>query len=262
MAQTPKRVTFLKDRDQPLVLAGPPRAVRGELRLLNTTEDKVIIRSPLMRAAPFARGRAAMAKGARGALLPDALPLRRIIVRAGQARVVPLMVNLAPTTPPGTYQAEIDVDGDLQEVVVHVTEDVSFSIEPATVVVPNRPGEKVHKQIVLTNTGNVAVSMKSIGAVVLDDELAHCKALRGALQDVGATMTKLDDFVTALGRRYRDLYETLTLKVQNEKTTVAPGETQALDLTITLPETLSVRTRYTGYAAISTQSLAFVVAPE
>lgn len=256
--QARKRVTFLKDRDKPLVLAGPPRAVRGELRLLNTTDDKVIIHTPLMRAAPAARAKAARA----AAPLPDAVPLRRIIVRGGQTRVVPLMLNLAPTTPPGTYHAEIDVDGHLQAVVVHVTEDVAFSIEPSTVVVPNRPGEKVHKQIVVTNTGNVAVSMKSIGAVVLDDELAHCKALRGALHDVGATMTKLDDFVTALGRRYHGLYETLTLKVQNENTTVDPGNTLAVDLTITVPDKLNARTRYTGYAAVSTQSVSFVVTPE
>jgi hypothetical protein len=258
MAQrTPKRVTFLQDREQPLVLAGPPRAVRGEIHLLNTTDEKVIIRNPLMRAATGAR-----AKGGAPALLPDALPLRRIIVRGGQARVVPLMVNLAPTTAPGPYHAEIDVDGHLREVVVHVTEDVSFSIEPSTVVVPNRPGEKVQKQIVVTNTGNVAVSIKSIGTVVLDDELAHCKALRGALHDVGSTMTKLDDFVTALGRRYHDLYETLSLKVQNQPTTVAPGETHAVELKITMPEKLNARTRYNGYVAISTQSLSFVIAPE
>lgn len=257
--QARKRVTFLKDRDKPLVFAGPPRAVRGELRLLNTTDDKVIIHTPLMRAAPAARAKAAAAAVAP---LPDAVPLRRIIVRGGQTRVVPLMLNLAPTTPPGTYHAEIDVDGHLQPVVVHVTEDVAFSIEPSTVVVPNRPGEKVKKQIIVTNSGNVAVSMKSIGAVVLDDELAHCKALRGALHDVGAKMTKLDDFVTALGRRYHDLYETLTLKVQNENTTVDPGDTQAVDLTITVPEKLNARTRYTGYAAVSTQSVSFVVTPE
>jgi hypothetical protein len=255
--QAPKRVAFLTDRDKPLVLAGPPRAVRGEFRLLNTTDDKVIIRTPLMRAK-----RPARAKAAAAATLPEAVPLRRIVVRGGQIRVVPLTLNLEPTTPPGTYHAEIDVDGHLQEVVVHVTEDVSFSIEPSTIVIPNRPGEKVQKQIVVTNTGNVALSMKSIGAVVLDDELAHCKALRGALHDVGSTMTTLDDFVTALGRRYHDLFETLALKVHNDKTTVAPGDTQAVELTMTLPEKLNARTRYTGYAAISTQSLSFVVAPE
>ena len=59
-----------------------------------------------------------------------------------------------------------------------------------------------------------------------------------------------------------DLYETLTLKVQNENTTVDPGDTQAVDLTITVPEKLNARTRYIGYAAISTQSVSFVVTPE
>src|SRR5690606_20864813 len=118
------------------------------------------------------------------------------------------------------------------------------------------------KRVVITNEGNIDVTAGTIGVVVLDEELAHCRALRGALADVGDTMATLDEFAAALGRRYRAVYETLALRVQNEAITVAPGGTQPIDLTIAIPEKLDRRSRYTGYAAISTASLAFTIVPE
>jgi hypothetical protein len=258
--QTGGRAALLADAERPLVLVGPPGDLRGEFRVQNPTERKVVVRQPLLKsvAAP-ARGKGA----ARAAALPEAsMALRRIIVRAGQSRPVPIALALDPATPPGTYHAQLDVEGQQRSVVLHVTEDVRFSITPQELVIPNRPGDKVQKQVVFANAGNVPLVVKSIGTVVLDEELAHCRALRGALADVGDTMKSLDDFIVALGRRYRALYETLVLKVQNDKTAVAPGETRAVDLTVTLPEKLEPRSRYTGYAAISTSALTFTIVPD
>src|SRR5262245_52346811 len=260
MAPPPERKDpLLPDAEQPLVLIGPPRGVRGEFRVQNSTERKIIVRQPLLkRAAPA--GRAKGAAAAKTTPLPaDALALRRIVVRAGQSRPVPIALTLDPTTPPGTYEAQLDVDGEQRTVVMHVTEDVSFSISPSELVLPNRPGEKFQKQVVFTNVGNVPLSINKIGTVVLDEELAHCRALRGALDEVGDTMKNLNDFLVALGKRYKAIYATLVLKVQNEKVTLAPGETRAVDLTIILPEKLEARSRYTGYAAISTGTLTFMV---
>jgi hypothetical protein len=50
--------------------------------------------------------------------------------------------------------------------------------------------------------------------------------------------------------------------VQSAEVTIPPGETQAVDLTIALPEKLEPRSRYTGYAAISTSTLTFTVVPD
>jgi hypothetical protein len=75
-------------------------------------------------------------------------------------------------------------------------------------------------------------------------------------------MKTLDDFAAALGRRYRAIYDTIALRVQNNEVTIAPGETQPIDLTITLPEKLDKRARYSGTAAISTSTLTFKVVPD
>jgi hypothetical protein len=268
MAQPPERPStrqgaVLPDAAEPLVLIGPPRGVRGEFRVQNPTERKIIVRQPLLkRAAAATRGKGAAAKAAAAAIPEESLALRRIVVRPGQSRPVPIALTLDPATPPGTYEAQLDVDGEQRTVLMHITEDASFSISPNELVLPNHPGEKVKKQVVFTNDGNVDLSVRTIGTVVLDEELAHCRALRGALDDVGDTMKNLDDFLVALGKRYKAIYATLVLKVQNDKVTVAPGETTAVDLTITLPEKLEPRSRYTGYAAISTGTLTFTIVPD
>jgi hypothetical protein len=258
---TPKSLV-LPDARRPLVLVGPPSLIQGELNVQNLADRKVVVRRPVLQPGGLRAGLKRRGKMAGAGLQGDALPLRRIVVRAGQSRHVPIALSLDPSTPPGTYQASLDVEGETKPVVVHVTEQVAFSMSPSEVVLPGRAGEKVHKQVVFANTGNVPLSIRNIGVVVLDEELAHCRALRGALADVGETMKNLDDFIAALGRRYRAAYETLALKVQNDQTTVEPGETQVVDLTIALPGKLDARARYTGYAAISTGSLTFTIVPE
>jgi hypothetical protein len=252
---------LMADLEEPLVLAGPPRAIRGEFRLENPTDEKVIVRQPLFRAvAP--KGKKA-ARAAEAAALPETgLALRRIVMRPGQARPVPVALQLDPRLPPGTYHAELAINDQSRSVVIHVTEDIDLDVTPDQVILANAPGEKVKRTLVFTNRGNVPIAIGTVGTVVLDDDLAHCRALRGALEDVGDTMKGLDDFAAALGRRYKKLYETLVLKVQNGAVTLAPGETQAVDLTITLPKDLDSHSRYTGAAAIATISLPFIIVPD
>lgn len=255
---------LMADAAEPLVLVGPPREIRGEFVVRNPTERKIIVRQPVLKAAAApttGRAKAAAAKAGIAAL-PETVALRRIKVRAGQTRPVPLSLTLDPRTPPGTYQAELDVNGEQRSVVVHVTEDVALALSPDEIVLPAHAGEKFEKRVVFTNEGNVPVHVKALGAVVLEDDAAHCRALRGALQDVGDTMKNLDDFAVALGRRYRAIYDTIALRVQNDEVTIAPGETKAIDLTITMPEKLDKRARYGGRAAISTSTLTFTVVPD
>lgn len=281
-AQSPNARAQMVDAEAPLVLAGPPRSIRGEFRLQNATAQKLSVRDAVFRSVaapaattadvdpskrPTAKVKAAdVTKAAKVApqlaapVLPDAgLALRRIVVRPGQSRPVPVALELDPRTPPGTYHAELMVNDQKRDVVMHVTEDVDLQLSPEEIVLDNVPGAKASKTVVFTNMGNVPITLRTIGVVVLDEELVHCRALRGALADVGDTMKTLDDFTAALGKRYKKLYETLALKVQNDAVTLAPGETQAIELTIALPDKLEKSSRYTGYAAISTSTLTFTI---
>lgn len=252
---------LMTDEDEPLVLVGPPRGVRGEFRLQNATTDKVIVPAPRLTAVapPGGRGKAAAVAAP---LRESEMVMRRIIMRPGQSRPVPVALTLDPRTPPGTYHAQLEINGQQRTVVMHVTEDVTLTIAPSELVLQCAPGAKIKKRVVFTNDGNTPISIRSIGTVVLDEELVHCRALRGALQEAGDTTEGINDFFKVLAKRYKKLYDTLVLKVSNAAVTLQPGETQAVDLTITLPEKLESRSRYTGYAAISTSNLTFMIVPE
>lgn len=261
---------LMMDAEEPLVLIGPPRAVRGEFRLHNASAQKLAVRDATFRgiAAPAVttrakRGAAAAPAAPVASVLPEAgLVMRRIVVRKGQARNVPVSIELPLNTAAGTYYAELMVNDQLRKVVMHVTEEFSLDISPNPIVLKNRPGETQERTVVFTNNGNVDVNIRSLGTVVLDEELAHCRALRGALVDVGDTMKTLDDFAAALGKRYKKLYETQVLKVQNDAVTVGGGQTVAVTFKCTVADKTDPRLRFEGYAALSTSSLLFTIVPD
>src|SRR5262245_58422006 len=98
------KTPLMADATEPLVLVGPPRQIRGELLVRNASERKLIVRQPVLKAAALPTGRAKAAAAKAGiAALPETVALRRIKVRAGQSRPVPLSLALDPRTPPGTY---------------------------------------------------------------------------------------------------------------------------------------------------------------
>ncbi len=118
---SPPRTIRLADAGQPLVLVGPPGRLQGQFQVLNGGDRKAVIRQPLVKGLSLASGTRRKRAAAPAA---DALPLRRIVVRAGQSRAVPLSLELPSTTPPCTYEAALDVDGDQRPVLLHVTEHV------------------------------------------------------------------------------------------------------------------------------------------
>jgi hypothetical protein len=254
---------FLVNAGQPLVLSGPPRNIRGQLQVQNRSDQK-LVRSPHLSSA---RGSARISKSISKTLqsqplLSEIVSLRRIVVRPHTHCSVPIALTLDPHTAPGMYDAHLQVEGEQRDVIVHVTEDLSFSMSPNSLTLANRPGETFERQVMFANHGNVPLLIKSIGAVVLDDELAVCRAVRGALHEAGAAMKSVDDLAVALGHQLTKVFGTQALKIENDKLTLEPGRSQLLDLSISLPEKLNARTRYTGYAAISTGNLDFTIVPE
>src|SRR5512143_2092893 len=102
---------------EPIVMVGPPDSLEGELLLHNPGTEKLILRDVRLRGEAIAR-RAAEAEG------PGELALRRVVLRPGQLRRMPLQLALGPSTPPGEYHGEVQVGGRVRPLVVHVTEVV------------------------------------------------------------------------------------------------------------------------------------------
>src|SRR5215472_12231061 len=159
------------------VLVGPPGHLQGEVHLRNAGPRKVIVREPRIRT------RAAQLVALHDQAEEATWNLRRMILRPGQARRIPISLELDPRTPPGVYEVEIDVLGQRRPLTVHVTELVRLAMAPDEVVVENHPGKTVTKTVVLTNRGNVPVTVPKIGSVGLDDEHAFCRAALSTLAE-------------------------------------------------------------------------------
>ena len=169
---------LLKDSGRPLVLVGPPRHVRGELLVRNPGDEKVIVRQPLMRPATIAGRGKAKAAGAAGARpsrsgasssARDRIGRCRSRCRSSRARRRARITRSWMWTASGAT------------VVLHVTEDVAFTIEPSELVIPNRPGEKVEKRIVVSNQGNVAIVREDRSARSCSTK-SSCTAARCAVR--------------------------------------------------------------------------------
>src|SRR5262245_20687252 len=124
----PERDVIQHPPSEPIVVVGPPDSLEGELLLHNTGPDKLILRDVRLRGEAIAR-RAAEADG------PSELALRRVILRPGQLRRMPLQLALSPNTPPGEYHAEVQIGGGVRQLVIHVTEVVQLEIDPDPVVI-------------------------------------------------------------------------------------------------------------------------------
>ena len=80
---------------------------------------------------------------------------------------------------------------------------------------------------------------------------------------VVTSFVTVDGIVEAPGfDEHRSGRNAWALRVQNDEVSVEPGDTLAIDLTITLPDKLDKRSRYTGYAPMSTRTLTFIVVPD
>jgi hypothetical protein len=242
---------------EPIVVVGPPDSLEGELLLHNTGPDKLILRDVRLRGEAITR-RAAEAGG------PSELALRRVVLRPGQLRRMPLQLALSPNTPPGEYQAEVQVGGGVRQLVIHVTEVVRLEIDPDHVVIENLPGDTISKRVVFSNRGNVPLSIGEIGAVVLEEEFLNCRAGRAVVMNSGEKVTGLDDILAEYIRQTKvALEQTGLLRVHNTAGlfTLAAGEVRAVDLEFRVPDKLEQRSRYFGAVALYTSNLDIVITP-
>jgi hypothetical protein len=243
--------------DAPIILVGPPQALQGELRLHNPGEQKLVLRDARLHSEAPRAAKASLAS------MPE-FSMRRIVLRPGELRRVPLKIPLSPHTPPGEYRGQVEVGGHTREVVMHITEVIRLDISPAQLVVDNQPGATIVKHAVFTNAGNVPLPMGDIGPVVLDETLLECRTGRAAIAALGDKITSLDDYIAEVVRQTKAALEQtgiLRVHVSGSPMTLAPGEVRPVEIEIRIPDNLDRRARYLGVAALYTTNLEFLLVP-
>lgn len=239
--------------DEPLVLAGPPGKLTGQIDLQNTSDASVVLRD----AAFHDPNGVLRTRAGRQSFSP-------LVVRAHQQRRGPVSISLDPATLPGEYHAEIEVAGGTRPVVLHVTESIDLAVHPQTVVVLNQRGAQ-RRRIVVTNEGNVPFGIGDLGDVDLEDDLLPDRtrlALEPVTQGAQPAARDLDGPVFVLVRlapadavRERGL----SVRSHGPAVTVMPGSTAVIELDVTVQAELPPNSRYRGRTALLTRDLEFVV---
>jgi hypothetical protein len=241
-------------KDAPVILIGEGKSLRGDLRLRNPGTDRIQLReaslrlqiAPAKKPAPFAQ-----------------VPLPASLL-PGQAHRVKVALELDPQMPPGEYKGELEAAGYTRKVIMFVAEVVRLVISPPALVIDQPAGSKVVKQLMLTNDGNVPVTIGSIGQVPLGEELMLHRSVSTTVASTGEkglrAISKL--FVDLVSEEAKIVMgEAGYLTVTNKGLVLQPGEMGLLSLEIQLPEKLASNARYIARVPLYTSVLEFVVVP-
>jgi hypothetical protein len=158
----------------------------------------------------------------------------------------------------------MEIAGQMRPVVMHVIEKVDLRISPSTVVLENHPDATISKRILVSNLGNVPLTIGRLGAIFLDDELFICRSLRHAAASVGDDLRPFEEYLARIllaGKQVAESSGILRVYNRSGETTIQPGEIQPIDLDIRIPPSLDRRGRYRGVSAIYTANLTFLIVP-
>ena len=141
---------------------------------------------------------------------------------------------------PGYYRGMLRL-GDVEVAAeIYVTETVAMTVSPAMVFVTNQPNTPQPRNLVLRNTGNVALSVGRIGPV--------------PLYGTPPPGTKSDEQAEPGG--------SLEFEVRGaERLSIAAGETTVVPCQITVSEGLSDGDQYSGTAPLWNARIEFKVIP-
>jgi hypothetical protein len=246
MVSPPTPVSALRlahAEDEPVVFYGPPGRLRGTLRLHNGSSEKVKLPAAALD-LPNLRG------PARQPLAQ--LPLLGRVYPNQQAQV-PVVLNLDPSTPPGTYEGTVEVGAHRRRVRVHVTEEVGLRVQPTSVSIFTE-GELVFpRDFVVENAGNVPLRLGSECVVPLVDTAELLVGVRRGLRGACEAAEAADVIKSILCEWSRQ--QVGTLSVKREDITLKPGETRPLRITFTVPQDLQRFRRYVADLPLYTASL-------
>lgn len=216
----------------PILLVGPPPRLAGRVTVANRGGEKLKVKALDLRV-----------KGA-----PDRTFALQLAARVapGATAAFNAQAVVDETMSPGTYQAEVDVEGESRPAVLHVLERRELSVIPETFELAGAPGESVTHPAVIANAGNLEATLPKVALAGIGEE--------GALQSL---------FHVAISRRGReghvpalDAYAALLSETEVEPVkvllgeaagaTLAPGETRAVQLTFELPDRLARHRFYRG----------------
>jgi hypothetical protein len=220
----------------PILLVGTPPRLSGRVTLANRSAERLKVKTLDLRLT-----------GPRD-LAPDrtfALQLSARVAPGASASFTAQAV-VDETMPPGTYQAEVDVGGELRAAVLHVLERREVTVAPELFDLAGAPGESVVHPAVITNAGNVEATLPKVVLAGLGEDGALHSLFHVAMSQRGREghIAALDAYAALLAEAEVDAAKVLLGEAAGA--TLAPGEARAVQLTFELPARLARHRLYRG----------------
>jgi hypothetical protein len=185
------------------------------------------------------------------------------IVHPGGSADVRIRTTLPQTTLPGMYKAVLALGESTYPAELRVVESIDTDITPSQIFVP-AIASRVRKTIVVTNNGNVPVTVGSFGGLPLDDELASCRAIRATLKNAPEDTETINQWASLLLRtagEQLDRLGMLWVGLEGGPLTVEPGRSISADLMIRVPTLPHGSGRFHAVARCYDSAVEFVVVP-
>lgn len=229
--------------DEPIIFYGPPRSLRGTMRLHNRSSEKVKL-SAVALDLPKLRG------PARQPL--DFLPILGRVYPNQQTQI-PAVLQIDPSTPPGTYDGTVQVGERRQRVRIYVTEEIDLRVQPSAVSIFTEGELAFRREFVVENAGNIPLRLGDDCIVPIGDASGLRAAVRQGLRGA-CEAAKADDVLKSILCAWSE-QQVGTVSVKREDVTLQPGETRPLTLTFTVPDDLRRFRRYVAELPLYTASL-------
>lgn len=215
-----------------LVVAGPPHALRGRLRLRNDSEEKLKVRG-------FALRERAGKKDA--PKLSAATMQAAARLRPGEEAVVAMQLAVSGQTTPGVYVMDVEIGDRTLPVEAHVTEHVDFKLEPSTLTLLVGSNLEIEREFVVENAGNIALPLGERCEVPLLGSIDLVTALRESLRNnIGEELkSRIEKILDEIGR-----VQVGSLVIERERITLSPGERRQLKVRFVLPEDIKPSRHY------------------
>lgn len=239
---TPGTDWFLADEQ--CHFSGPPRDCRGEITLVNDTDDKVKVRA--LEARPPARKRKGML-----ALEPQSIRLSARIPPHGKVRVRATLA-LPLDTPPGVYQATIHCGARKTLITAEVDDYRELLIGPKHLRLQGNSGDTISHTLVLSNLGNIPIAIDDVAMIWLREHSWIGRSLVYTLRETGPEDT-YEDFANRLLHSFRESIVAparIRLEPESEQL-LAPGQTLTRTLTMNLPKGLKKGRHYLGFIKVN-----------
>jgi hypothetical protein len=240
----------------PFIFRGKPPFLSGQLELINHSDEKLKVRAIRTGPAGPVSG-TAKSKSASTVELGE-IRLAARLLPGERVRVAAHLV-VDPSTPPGSYAADLDLDRQRERMIVHVFEKHSVVLVPKTLELRGAPGDVLRHLLVVTNRGNVKHTFPEVALVHLEERDWFGRSLVYALRETAED----DGYQRYLDRVVREMRRTdmppARVRIHSDVSELAPGATAEVELELTLPDRLIKGRSYTRTIPFMSTSLTFRV---